>query len=56
VVPATWEAQIGGSWCETDPIKNSRVYLIKITKTKRYGGHGSSGGKYRALSSNSENS
>jgi hypothetical protein len=35
VIPATWEAEVGGSQSEANPGQNVRSYLKKITKAKR---------------------
>jgi hypothetical protein len=49
VIPATWEAEIGGAPFQTSPGKvNMTLYLKIQTKSKKDCGYGSSG---RALSS-----
>jgi hypothetical protein len=34
VIPATWEAEIGGLWAKTNTGKSPRPYLIEKKKTK----------------------
>jgi hypothetical protein len=38
LIPATWEAWVGGSWSKASPSKNMKIYLKKITEAERAGG------------------